>query len=170
MNLSLSQPTSICDFDKELPLHDPDAIEAQFYAAQSSSQQALKSELDKYLKEDLEPFVNPAFNILKWWSVNSARFPVVSQMARDVLAIPISTVSSESAFSTGGRVLNDYRSSMSPAMVECLICLQDWIRKLAKHIPFEQYLREIEDSDKGITLIICLILSYFNVFNLFKLC
>ncbi|CAN1331500.1 hypothetical protein LINPERPRIM_LOCUS35353 [Linum perenne] len=32
-------------------------------------------------------------------------------MARDVLAVPISSVASESAFSTGGRVLSNFRSS-----------------------------------------------------------
>ncbi|KAE8714815.1 hypothetical protein F3Y22_tig00110187pilonHSYRG00079 [Hibiscus syriacus] len=37
------------------------------------------------------------FDILSWWKVNSPRFPVLSNMAKDVLAIPLSTVASESA-------------------------------------------------------------------------
>ena len=42
--------------------------------------------------------------------------------------MPISTVASESAFSTGGRVIDKYRSSLNPETAEALICAQDWIR------------------------------------------
>lgn len=51
----------------------------------------------------------------------------MSLIARDVLASPVSTVSSESAFSTGGRVLDTFRSSLSAKMVEALICAQSWL-------------------------------------------
>ncbi|CAN1331410.1 Putative AC9 transposase [Linum perenne] len=49
-------------------------------------------------------------------------------MARDILAIPVSTVASKSAFSTDGRVLNDFRASLSPQVVEAVICCEDWFR------------------------------------------
>ncbi|KAL4582482.1 hypothetical protein LXL04_007032 [Taraxacum kok-saghyz] len=48
---------------------------------------------------------------------------------RHVLAMPISTVASESAFSVGGRVIDRYRSSLNPETAEALICAQDWIRR-----------------------------------------
>jgi len=50
-------------------------------------------------------------------------------MARDFLAIPLSTVSSESAFSLGGRILGDHRSSLTPEMLEALVCGKDWLYK-----------------------------------------
>ncbi|KAK1615842.1 hypothetical protein QYE76_021359 [Lolium multiflorum] len=77
-----------------------------------------KSELEKYLAEDCEDIESTNFDILAWWKTNSSRFPVLAWLARDVLAIPISTVASESAFSTGGRVLDDFRTSLTPFMVE----------------------------------------------------
>ena len=83
-----------------------------------------KSELEKYLHEENE--VNrDDFDILKWWKNNAARFPILARMARDVLAIPVSTVASESAFSTSGRILNDFRTSLTPFMVQALVCAQD---------------------------------------------
>jgi len=48
-------------------------------------------------------------------------------MARDILAIPLSTVASESAFSVGGRVLDAYHSSLRLEIVESIICLRDWL-------------------------------------------
>jgi hypothetical protein len=44
------------------------------------------------------------------------------------LALPITTVASESAFSTGGRMLDSFRSSLVPNMVETLVCAQNWLR------------------------------------------
>uniref|UniRef100_A0A1U7XB00 Zinc finger BED domain-containing protein RICESLEEPER 2-like n=1 Tax=Nicotiana sylvestris TaxID=4096 RepID=A0A1U7XB00_NICSY len=78
-----------------------------------------KTELDKYLGEDVEED-HEKFNILGWWKLNSPRFPTLAEMARDVLAIPISSVASESAFSTGGRIHDPFRSSLTPRFVQAL--------------------------------------------------
>jgi hypothetical protein len=98
----------------------------QKYRASKSDVES-KSELDRYLMEDVEK-MNVNFDILNWWKVNSTKFPVIAQIARDVLAIPITTVASESAFSTGGRVLDPFRSSLAPTTVEALIYSQNWLR------------------------------------------
>ncbi|WVZ86453.1 hypothetical protein U9M48_033226 [Paspalum notatum var. saurae] len=60
--------------------------------------------------------------------MHSASYPILARIARDVLAVPASTVASESAFSTGERIISDYRSRLKSKTVEALICLQDWIR------------------------------------------
>ncbi|KAH1056643.1 hypothetical protein J1N35_034708 [Gossypium stocksii] len=105
------------------------------------------SELDKYLVEANEEFVED-FDILLWWKVNSPRFPTLLKMARDVLAIPISTVASESAFSTGGRVLDQYRSSLTPKIVQVLVCTQDWIRKSSSQEDIKKIEEQSQELDK----------------------
>ncbi|KAK2649784.1 hypothetical protein Ddye_017273, partial [Dipteronia dyeriana] len=60
------------------------------------------------------------FDVLTWWSVSSAHYPILALIAKDVFVMPISTVASESGFSSGGRVLDPFRSSLTPKMVECL--------------------------------------------------
>ena len=43
------------------------------------------------------------------------------------MRFPLSTVSSESAFSLGGRILGEARSSLTPEMLEALVCGKDWL-------------------------------------------
>ncbi|CAN6487221.1 unnamed protein product [Victoria cruziana] len=58
----------------------------------------------------------------------TTKYKVLSQMARDLLSIPITSVASEKAFSTGGRIISDSRSSLQPATVEALLCLNSWLK------------------------------------------
>lgn len=67
------------------------------------------------------------FDILVGWKRNSAKYPMLSQIAHDVLAMLVSTVASELAFSTVGHILDPFRSSLSPSMVERLVCTQNWL-------------------------------------------
>ncbi|TYH59419.1 hypothetical protein ES332_D08G220000v1 [Gossypium tomentosum] len=48
-------------------------------------------------------------------------------LSRDILSILVSTIPSESAFSTSGGVLDPYRSRLLPESIEALMCAQNWI-------------------------------------------
>jgi hypothetical protein len=89
----------------------------------------VKSDLDNYTSEPLLKWKDgESFDILSWWKAHCGKYPILARVARDVLAIPATTVASESAFSSGGRVVHKYRSSLDPQVVEALICSNDWIR------------------------------------------
>ncbi|KAG6506148.1 hypothetical protein ZIOFF_031465 [Zingiber officinale] len=72
---------------------------------------------------------NDAFDAFGWWKLNTYKFLVLSTLARDILAIPITTVASEVTFSARGRVIDKYRASLARATVEMLMCGRDWCRK-----------------------------------------
>jgi hypothetical protein len=90
-----------------------------------------KFELDRYLDEELVTN-SKTFNVLDWWKVAGTRYPTLRRIARDIYAIPVTTVASESAFSTSGRVLSEHRSRLTSKMLEALMCSQDWIRNKYK--------------------------------------
>ncbi|KAL2497653.1 Zinc finger BED domain-containing protein DAYSLEEPER [Abeliophyllum distichum] len=88
----------------------------------------IKNDVERYLLDARESVKNKDFDVLNWWKVNKSKYGILSNIARDVLAIHVSTVASESAFSTGGRILDPFRSSLSPKIVEVLICTQNWLK------------------------------------------
>ena len=77
-----------------------------------------------YLLESSEDHDVEDFHILMWRKIKSSRYQVLSQIAHDVLASPVSTIAFEFAFSTGGHVLDSF-CSLSPNTVETLICTQN---------------------------------------------
>lgn len=113
-------------------------------------------ELDLYLKESVEyPKLmdGTEYDVLSWWKVNSPKFPVLSAVARDVLAMQVSSVASESAFSTSGRVLEPSRSCLTHFMIEVLMCTEQWLKCEIKFkgkgvIRKEQMLSELENQDE----------------------
>ncbi|KAE8678480.1 hypothetical protein F3Y22_tig00111409pilonHSYRG00338 [Hibiscus syriacus] len=95
------------------------------------------SELDTYLEEGVligEPGVY--FDALGWWKENNLKFNILSKMAADILAIPVTNVASESAFSAGGRVIDPHRSSLGTKMVDMLVCGADCKTKISYMLSF----------------------------------
>lgn len=109
-----------------------------------------KSELEKYFSEEQEPD-DDDFDILLWRKVNAPRYKVLAEMARDMLAIPISSVASECAFSTRGRIIDSFRSSLTPKLVQALVCLQDWYRSEPLPINVEENLDDLMQLELDMT-------------------
>lgn len=123
-----------------------------------------RDELEKYLSEPIEPTCDNVV-LLAWWKHNSSRFPILSLMAKDVFATPVSTVASESAFSTGGRVVDLFRSCLSPEMTEALICSQNWLRPSRFQFKDLNFSEELEECEKIVAgMFSDYILSVINIF------
>ncbi|KAL0287491.1 UNVERIFIED_CONTAM: putative AC transposase [Sesamum angustifolium] len=80
---------------------DPnELLESQFPKHLEEEQCAeSKSEVTRYLFDGCEN-LSKDFDVLKCWKSNSSKYLILSKIAKDVLAIPVSTIASESAFST----------------------------------------------------------------------
>ncbi|TYI76817.1 hypothetical protein E1A91_D06G103500v1, partial [Gossypium mustelinum] len=139
MSFSLAGSSNFSDknpVDSGLDEHNDNSVDFGGYFDESddykrylnkSSTRSEKSQLDIYLEEpELE--LNSQIDVLDYWSKSLVRYNELSLLARDLLAIPISTVASESAFSMGKKVITPIRSSLKPKTVQAVICLDDWMR------------------------------------------
>jgi hypothetical protein len=88
------------------------------------------------------------FYILGWWKVNVFKYLILAEIARDVLAISISTVASEFAFSIGGHVFVYFRSSLSPLTIEALICTHNWLKNHLSDDELMEFLTEFDELGK----------------------
>jgi hypothetical protein len=82
------------------------------------------AELNLYLEErNFSITGNKKIDILAWWKVNVSQFPTISKLTQVILMAPVTSVALESAFSTGGRVLDNYQSQLNKDTSEALLCL-----------------------------------------------
>ncbi|KAJ1699071.1 hypothetical protein LUZ63_007583 [Rhynchospora breviuscula] len=99
------------------------------FISEKQTSELEKSELEEYLSLPLDKTgVDDEFDILTWWKMKVPKYLVLSRLARDILAVPASTVASESTFSTSGRTLSAVRNCLNDESIEALICAQDWLR------------------------------------------
>ncbi|KAJ1696412.1 hypothetical protein LUZ63_004924 [Rhynchospora breviuscula] len=85
-------------------------------------------EVSRYLSESCE-IDSSTFDLLGWWRHNSFWYPTLSQIARDVLAIPVCAAFYEDAFRTEFRELDLYRLSKPRDLREILVVGKDWFKE-----------------------------------------
>jgi hypothetical protein len=106
------------------------------------------NELLAYLDSDPIKDWGESFDLLLWWRDHKLAYPILSIMARDIMFVPVSTVSSESCFNCTARILEDRRRRLLPEHVEMLICMEDWDQAARKeqHAPEDMDLEELFDN------------------------
>jgi hypothetical protein len=84
----------------------------------------MHTELDLYLEEPTLSRTQE-LDIIHWWQYAGVKYPTLRRIARDIMAIPVTAVASESVFSIWGRVISPH-SRLAPKTAEGLICMQAW--------------------------------------------
>jgi transposase len=64
-------------------------------------------------------------DILDYWKRNDTAYPTLVMMARDIFAVLVSTVPSESCFSSANRILTDKHNKLGAKTFERLVYLKD---------------------------------------------
>ena len=86
-----------------------------------SSIESAREEVTRYRAKDALPLTE---NPMNWWRSNEKELPMLSQLAKQYLCIPGTSVPSERVFSTAGDILNAKRSVLRSDHVDQLIFLK----------------------------------------------
>ncbi|CAG8478695.1 2719_t:CDS:2 [Ambispora gerdemannii] len=86
-----------------------------------------EEDLDEIERYTSEKPANREINVLAWWKAHKTQFPHLARMAHDYLAISASSVASERAFSAGGSMITNKRSSLMPKTIR-VQCLRSWMQ------------------------------------------
>lgn len=90
--------------------------------APTEPKQPISEELERYLR--FPTIQDSNTDILKFWGSNQCQFPLLAQLAREVLCIPASSCSSERLFSATGRIITPSRCNLAPERTEDLIYIK----------------------------------------------
>ncbi|CAL5198527.1 unnamed protein product [Lathyrus oleraceus] len=82
-------------------------------------------ELTQYLSEAPAPIVT---DVLEWWKINSTRYPRLSLMARDFLAVQATSIVPEELFCGKGDEIDKQRFCMQHDSTQAILCIKSWIQ------------------------------------------
>lgn len=116
---------------------------AKFVAEEGSNH-----EVTQYLSDSCE-IHNSTFNLLGWWRLSSFRYPKLSRIARDFLAIPVCAAFYEEAFNTEFHELHPKLMSRRRDLREILIVGKDWFRENPPPADYkESWINEVVENDE----------------------
>jgi hypothetical protein len=85
----------------------PGPASVSSFSSRPSPASCVVSELSTYLDSDSLNQYDESFSVLNWWQDHKRTYPILSVLAKDIMTIPVFTISSESAFSLSSRLLDD---------------------------------------------------------------
>ncbi|XP_010265296.1 PREDICTED: uncharacterized protein LOC104603063 isoform X2 [Nelumbo nucifera] len=82
-------------------------------------------ELTQYLSEPPAPIPT---DVLEWWKANSTRYPRLSVMARDFLAVQATSVAPDELFCRKGDEVDKQKFCLPHGNMQSLLCIRSWIQ------------------------------------------
>uniref|UniRef100_A0A0D2XRW9 HAT C-terminal dimerisation domain-containing protein n=2 Tax=Fusarium oxysporum TaxID=5507 RepID=A0A0D2XRW9_FUSOF len=107
----------------------------QWIKSRTAKTTVMGSELERYLRLEPQETEDP----IEWWMAHQGQFPMISQLALDILAIPAMATDCERSFSLAKLTLTTQRLSMTTETLEKLQCLKNWVRHVLRVIKYLKY-------------------------------
>ena len=83
-----------------------------------------QDEINEYL---LSPLAAPR-SVLHFWKCNIGKYPILSRIARDILAVQVSSVQPEREFSVAGNLITEIPNKLGPLAARSSLCLRSWYK------------------------------------------
>ena len=99
-----------------------------FLFTRSYKNDSPKTEFQNYCTDRVRNIGSKNEDVLLWWKSNAKAYPNLSRMARDYLAIPATSTSSERLFSGGKHLISITRECLSPSTIQACQCLKSWLK------------------------------------------
>lgn len=103
------------------------SLTERFLAKFTKTKTTNEDELDRYFKKPIVEYSDD-FDVLKYWKENRQYYPVVSLIAKDYLAIQVTSLPSERTFSGASETIKKKRSKLETDTVHELLCLKTWLK------------------------------------------
>lgn len=83
-------------------------------------QERIEQEVVAYLSVD---HIDARSDVLAWWKIHAIKFPLVANIARQILCVPATSTPSERAFSKAGSLITKKRAQLKPNKVDMILFL-----------------------------------------------
>jgi hypothetical protein len=90
--------------------------------SQNTDDDIIENEIQRYLDSQRQN-TDTTLTLLEWWKCNEYLYPRLAKVAKNILAIPASSVPSERVFSLAGNIVNKKRSRLNADNIDKLIFL-----------------------------------------------
>ena len=82
---------------------------------------------DEINEDLLSPLAAPR-SVLHFWECNIGKYPILSRIARDILAVPVSSVQPEREFSVAGNLITEIRNRLGPLAARSSLSFRCWYK------------------------------------------
>lgn len=123
-----SQDTTIAS-DDDNAYRDFGGLSSSYIARKRKRVDSVSRKKDEYARYvDGVSGIDEVTDVVQWWCAHRDEYPVLFQMAMDILSIPGTSAEIERIFSQAGRLLTDDRNSLGDSTVEAIVIQNHGLR------------------------------------------